>query len=65
MNKLLYLLFFFSLSSIAQQQDCGWYDTMKPEERMKQFPFNKARRITLVSYPGAMSLKKAAGNQLI
>lgn len=45
-------------SGYAQKQDYGWFGTMKPAERMKQFPFNKAKKIVLVSYPGGVDLPK-------
>ena len=30
---------------------CGWYGKMKPQERLKVFPFNQANKILLISFP--------------
>jgi hypothetical protein len=51
-NILIIFSLFLSIQfATAQKQDCGWFGTMKPAERMKQFPFDTAKRIVLISFP--------------
>lgn len=58
MKQLLILIIFICslFKAYSQQQNCGWFGTMKPAERMKQFPFNKAKRIVLISFPASIEL---------
>ena len=37
-------------SQNLEQLDCGWYGTMKVEERRKLFPFDNAKKVLLISY---------------
>jgi hypothetical protein len=63
-NILIIFILFLSIQfASAQKQNCGWFGTMKPAERMKQFPFNKAKRIVLVSYPGSVDLPKKGSEE--
>jgi hypothetical protein len=48
---LLLLGFVFNVqNAIAQHYDCGWYGKKTVEERNKVFPFNKTKKILLVSH---------------
>lgn len=50
------VIFFFTLllyqNTFAQEYKCGWYGKKTIEERNKIFPFNKTKKIMLVSYLG-------------
>lgn len=52
----LFLLLLLSLGhgSFAQTYKCGWYGKKTVEERNKVFPFNKAVKISLISFHGRM-----------
>ena len=51
------ICFIFSLQyTFAQGYDCGWYGTKNVEQRNKIFPFNKAKRVLLISYPFGFDL---------
>ncbi|WP_116788404.1 hypothetical protein [Flavobacterium psychrotrophum] len=65
MKNIFLILNFFLLiqSGYAQKQDCGWFGNMKPAERIKQFPFNKAKKIVLISYPGEIALAKKGSSE--
>lgn len=54
--QILIIIFLFQYS-YAQKQNCGWFGTTKSIERLKQFPFNRAKRIVLVSYPASIDLQ--------
>ena len=47
----LVICFVLSLCCYAQDYDCGWYGTKTVAQRNKLFPFNKAGKILLISYP--------------
>jgi hypothetical protein len=52
-SELLLILFLFLFqTSFAQKYDCGWYGKKTVEERNKIFPFNKAKKIVLIAFPG-------------
>lgn len=59
MKKIMLLLLIIGVfkNSYAQKQNCGWFGTMNYTQRLKQFPFNKAVRIILVSYPAPIDMQ--------
>jgi hypothetical protein len=45
------ILFLLNVISIhGQQYDCGWYGNKTVKQRNKVFPFNKAKKVLLISY---------------
>jgi len=57
MKYLLLLTAFLAVmasSSAQENPDCGWYGTKTVAERNAMFPFNKAKKVVLVSYPDRM-----------
>ncbi|MES2485214.1 MAG: hypothetical protein V4581_04595 [Bacteroidota bacterium] len=46
-------------SSAQENPDCGWYGNKTVAERNAMFPFNKAKKVVLVSYPSDMELNQA------
>lgn len=38
-------------SSAQENPDCGWYGNKTVAERNAMFPFNKAKKVVLISYP--------------
>jgi len=53
MKYLLLLTAFLAVmasSSAQENPDCGWYGTKTVAERNAMFPFNKAKKVVLVSY---------------
>lgn len=49
---LLLLCLLMKQNTFAQEVDCGWYGKKTVEERNKVFPFNKAKKIVLIAFPG-------------
>ena len=56
----LYIAFLSALHTVFSQNnepDCGWYGSKTVEERNAMFPFNKAKKVVLVSYPAELEVK--------
>lgn len=64
--KALLIILFLSLSTLGYCQEdeynCGWYGNKTVEERNGLFPFNKAKRVLLVSFPGKMDTLSKKGD---
>jgi hypothetical protein len=59
------MLFIIGLQHIcAQEYDCGWYGKKTVAERNKLFPFNKAKKVVLVSYPDLYGIIPVEGDTL-
>jgi len=66
MKYLLLLTAFLAViasSSAQENPDCGWYGTKTVAERNAMFPFNKAKKVVLVSYPDRMDTLARAGDK--
>jgi len=61
---LLYALLIAAISSFAQtdEPDCGWYGDKTVAERNALFPFNKAKKVVLVSYPDEVEVTARTEN---
>jgi hypothetical protein len=59
--KLLLLICLFTFqNTFSQKYNCGWYGKKTVAERNKVFPFNRAKKVVLISYLGEVDgyLKK-------